>query len=172
MGRFLVLTVVVALSLPCVVRAEDAKLPVPDDAAQKEVLALIKEIYGEKWADAKTDQQKQALAKELLAKAAESPNTTNKYVLLRVARDTAKQDLHRGSIANVCMVQWRVKEQLLAVHEKPQGLRWISIHGHQHTLELLDGVGRLHMHLPGIETIVDKEHHGCQQQYAGRRRLR
>jgi hypothetical protein len=66
-----------------------ARAPIPPDSAQQEALALIKEVYGEEYANAKTDEQKSALAKKLLGKANESQDTTNRYVLLCVARDVA-----------------------------------------------------------------------------------
>ena len=69
--------------------ADDAKMPVPTAPAQQKALSLIREVYGPEWDAAKTNEQKQALAKKLLTKAGESQDLTNKYVLLRVARDIA-----------------------------------------------------------------------------------
>ena len=68
---------------------QQERLPTPPDAAQQEALALIKEVYGDEYAKAKTDKQKQALAKKLLGKALESRDTTSRCVLLRASRDVA-----------------------------------------------------------------------------------
>ena len=83
---------VVICARPLIAAAQgEPKQPVPPDAAQQGALTLVKEVFGQEWADAKTDQQKQALAKKLLTQAGESQDATNKYVLLRVARDVATQ---------------------------------------------------------------------------------
>lgn len=65
--------------------------PVPSDAAQQKAVKLIEEVYGEEHAQAKTSAEKTALASKLLKEAAESKDLTNRYVLLRVARDMATQ---------------------------------------------------------------------------------
>jgi len=65
--------------------------PVPPDAAQQEAVELIEEVYGEDYAQAKTSPAKTALANKLLKEARESNDPTNRYVLLRVARDMATQ---------------------------------------------------------------------------------
>ena len=67
------------------------KIPVPSDEAQAKALELIKEVYGQEWKDAETSTQKQALATKLLQKSRESADDTNRYVLLKVARDVAAQ---------------------------------------------------------------------------------
>lgn len=67
------------------------KAPLPPEAAQAKALGLVKEIYGEQWRKAKTSAQKTALAAKLLAKANESTDPANRYVLLKVARDVAAQ---------------------------------------------------------------------------------
>jgi len=65
--------------------------PVPPDAAQQEAVKLIEEVYGEEHAKAKTSTAKTALANKLLKEATASEDLTNRYVLLRVARDMATQ---------------------------------------------------------------------------------
>ncbi len=64
---------------------------VPSDAAQQQAVKLIEEVYGEEHAQAKTSAAKTALANKLLKEAAESTDLTNRYVVLRVARDIATQ---------------------------------------------------------------------------------
>jgi len=66
-------------------------VPVPADAAQQAAVKLIEEVYGKEHARAKTSTAKTALANNLLKEAAESEDLTNRYVLLRVARDMATQ---------------------------------------------------------------------------------
>ncbi len=68
----------------------DTRAPVPDAAAQENVLALVREIHGKEYDGAKTSSQKLALAKTLLSEAGESQDDpTSHFVLLRVARDLA-----------------------------------------------------------------------------------
>ena len=55
-------------------------------------MKLIKEVYGDEYAGAKTPGQKQALAKKLMKKADDTQNDpANKYVILKVAKDVATQ---------------------------------------------------------------------------------
>ncbi len=65
--------------------------PIPSDAAQQKAVKLIEEVYGEEHAQAKTSTARTVLANKLLKEAAESEDLTNRYVLLRVARDMATQ---------------------------------------------------------------------------------
>ncbi len=65
--------------------------PIPSAAAQQQALELIKEVYGDEWEKTKTSAQKTALATKLLQKANESADPTNRYVLLKIARDVAAQ---------------------------------------------------------------------------------
>ncbi len=67
------------------------KLAIPSEPDQQQSLELIREIYGEELGSAKTSSKKQALAKKLLGKAKEAIDPTNRYVLLREARDLAAQ---------------------------------------------------------------------------------
>ncbi len=87
MTHYLVFAIV--LTAPPALGAE--KLPVPPDAALEAPLALIKEVYGEEHANAKTNEQLQALAKKLLSDASKTDKPIDSYALLRVARDMATQ---------------------------------------------------------------------------------
>ncbi len=89
MYRYLVFTVLVASS---VMGAE--KLPVPPDEALSATLAVIKEVHGEEHANAKTNEQLQALAKKLFFEASKSAESVERYALLQVARDIAAQGCH------------------------------------------------------------------------------
>ena len=74
--------------------AGQKKFPIPDDAAQAEATKLIKEVYGDEWAAAKTAAQKQSLAEKLLQKAKETDNNqAGRFVLFRLSRDIATQAL-------------------------------------------------------------------------------
>ena len=74
---------------------EPTKLPVPSDAAQEQVLALIREVYKDDFAAAKTPEQKATLASKLIEKAAETnDDPASRFVLLKVARDLASQAGH------------------------------------------------------------------------------
>ena len=62
------------------------KAPVPSEAAQSEALKLVKDVYGEEYAQAASSEQKTALAQKLLQTAkGTDPGTANHYALLRVA---------------------------------------------------------------------------------------
>jgi len=87
-GVLLTTGVLLANGLP--LAAQDLA-PVPSDASQQKATKLIEEVYGEEHAQAKTSAAKTALANTLLKAAGESQNMTNRYVLLRVARDVATQ---------------------------------------------------------------------------------
>jgi formylglycine-generating enzyme required for sulfatase activity len=58
---------------------------VPSDSAQQQARKLIDEIYGDEITKARTSEEKNTLAKKLLATAAESPDAVNRYVLLTEA---------------------------------------------------------------------------------------
>jgi hypothetical protein len=70
--------------------AED-KRPVPSEAEQAEPLKLLREIFGSQYAAAKTAEDRQALAREILQRSAEVEDPVNRYVMLRVAKDIAVQ---------------------------------------------------------------------------------
>jgi hypothetical protein len=68
------------------------KLPVPSDAAQAEAMALVREVYKSDYDKAKTVADKQALAKKMLGKAAETrDDPAGQFVLLKLAREIATQ---------------------------------------------------------------------------------
>jgi hypothetical protein len=68
------------------------KAAVPDASAQAEASKLIKEVYGDQWAAAKTAAQKQALAKTLLQKGKDTKkDEAGRFVLFRLSRDIATQ---------------------------------------------------------------------------------
>ena len=69
---------------------------IPTEAAQQQALTLIKEVYGPEWEQARTPEQKAALATKLLAKSREATDGANRFVLLRIAKETAVQagDVH------------------------------------------------------------------------------
>jgi len=76
------------------VMAQEAekKLPIPNAEAQAEATKLIKEVYGEEYASAKSAEQMKALAKKLIQKASASKDDpTSQFVLLKIARDAATQ---------------------------------------------------------------------------------
>ena len=84
---------VALLLVPTITSAQaPTKLPVPSQATQEQSLALIREIYKDDYANAKTDQQKAALARKLMQKARETQDDpASRFVLLKVARDLAAQ---------------------------------------------------------------------------------
>jgi len=67
------------------------KSPVPSEATRQEALELVKEIFGKERENAKTSEQKQALATKLLESTNESTDDTNRYMLLEVAREVAAE---------------------------------------------------------------------------------
>ena len=92
MKTTLAILFLLAFALPVLGQEAAKKTPVPADAAQAEATKLIKEVYGDEYAKAKTSSEKQTLAKKLLDKASESKDDpANQFVLLRLARDIATQ---------------------------------------------------------------------------------
>jgi hypothetical protein len=67
------------------------KLPIPSAEAQRDALALIKEVYGQELKAAKTPEQKTALAQKLLDKSREATEDATRFALIRVSRDLAVQ---------------------------------------------------------------------------------
>ena len=68
------------------------KAHVPDEKAQAAAMKLVKEVYGDEYSKAKTEADKQALAKKLLRSADDTKDDpAGKFVLLRLARDIAVQ---------------------------------------------------------------------------------
>ena len=77
---------------PGLTQDAEKKTPVPADAAQAAATKLVKEVYGDEYAKAKTTTEKQALAKTLLNKANETKDDpASQFVLLRLAKDIAAQ---------------------------------------------------------------------------------
>src|SRR5688572_20895164 len=65
-------------------------LPIPDDAAQKEALQLINNLYKAQFAAATTPERRIELSKKLLQIGMESKNdSTGRFVLFQTARDIA-----------------------------------------------------------------------------------
>lgn len=71
--------------------AAEERKPIPSAESQQKALELIKEVYGQEWEQAKTPEQKAALAQKLLGKSREATDEVNRFVLLRVAKDVAVQ---------------------------------------------------------------------------------
>ena len=68
----------------------DERLPIPDEAAQKEAAALVQELFGQEVEAAKTPDQKSALVKSLLQEASQpDASPAGRYALLQVALDNA-----------------------------------------------------------------------------------
>lgn len=79
-------------AMPGVTQEPSKKTPIPAADAQAEATKLIKEVYGDEYAKAKTSTEKQALAKKLLGKANESKDDpASQFVLLKLGRDIATQ---------------------------------------------------------------------------------
>lgn len=89
----LVAPVVVVLALVLVGTSVSlGELPIPSEADQTQAQSLIRDIYRDEYAQAKTAEQKRTLAKKLLEKANQTKDDpASHYVLLRVARDLATQ---------------------------------------------------------------------------------
>ena len=69
-----------------------ARLPVPPDAAQAESLSLVREVYKADYDKAKSVVDRQALARKMLALAAETrDDPAGQFVLLKLTRDIAAQ---------------------------------------------------------------------------------
>ena len=68
------------------------KLPVPDEAAQKESMSIVKDVYKTDYDKAKTPNQKLELAKKLLNEGKHTEDDiSGKFVLLKVAKELATQ---------------------------------------------------------------------------------
>jgi len=90
-----VLLVLAALLVQAhVIRAAegDALASVPDDAAQAQAVALIREVYEQDYETAKTSADRTALAKKMIDQARQTvDDPVARFVLLRVGRDMAVQ---------------------------------------------------------------------------------
>ncbi len=70
--------------------ASDARLPVPDQAAQQASLELVKGVFKEEDNNAKTQDEKRALARRLIETGLETKDDPSAvFVLIKYARDTA-----------------------------------------------------------------------------------
>jgi hypothetical protein len=65
------------------------KAPIPAGHELSKALALVKEVYGDKYAEAKTPEAKRVLAETLLEKVPGTTTPVNRCALLQVARDIA-----------------------------------------------------------------------------------
>ena len=72
--------------------ARVAKSLVPAEDAQTEATKVIREVYGTEYAEAKTTEQKIALAEKMIEKGIQSnDDAASQYVLFRTASDIAIQ---------------------------------------------------------------------------------
>ena len=85
------LSIVLALTSAAIAQYEDEgnKHPLPSNSDVQEAVKLVKDVYGADYESAKTDTQKQVLAKKLLTQAASTQILAERYAMLRVARDIA-----------------------------------------------------------------------------------
>ncbi len=99
MAALIFIAVFLAASVLFAETPASSKQPIPDAAAQRRSGKLCKEVYGEEYANATSDGDKQRLAAKLLAKAWQcDDDRAIQFVLLRLARDFAVQG-RDGSIA-------------------------------------------------------------------------
>lgn len=92
--RMLMLLVTAAvLVVPSRAEPADARLPIPDEAAQRQASTLIREVFAAQYAEydkARTSGEKATVAKRLLAGAPQlAGNANDQFVLLAVVRDMA-----------------------------------------------------------------------------------
>jgi hypothetical protein len=67
------------------------KTPIPDEATQAKVMALLREVYESDYRLATTAQDKRAFAAKLLQEASETTDATHRYVLLKEAKEISSQ---------------------------------------------------------------------------------
>jgi hypothetical protein len=101
------------------------KLPAPTEEALQAPLALIKELYGEEHASAKTNEQVQTLAKKLVSVASGVDDPVKRFALLRVARDIASQACD-GQTAFQIIEELDEKYQIDAIRMKASVLYSLS----------------------------------------------
>ncbi len=88
--RFLLALLATLQSLSAFAQSPSVKLPIPDSAARKKSAAVIKDLYGEKFKQAKTAEAKIATAKSLFKLGVDSSsNPTSRYVMFRISKDIA-----------------------------------------------------------------------------------
>jgi hypothetical protein len=81
----LVLSLAVAFQTVAV--AAQTKAPVPAPDAQEKATTLVREVYKSEYEKAQTSEAKEELARRLIERAAGTSDATQRYALLRVARD-------------------------------------------------------------------------------------
>ena len=69
--------------------AKGTKAPLPSAEDQNKTLKLVRDVFKTQYEEAKTPDQKEALARDLMRSGLESEVPTERFVLLRVARDMA-----------------------------------------------------------------------------------
>jgi serine/threonine protein kinase len=126
-------------------------LPVPDEAARRKAAQLLRETFPEDFAQARSDEQKSAFAKQLLKQAAEiSDDPVGRFVLLETVRKLAIEA--REPVAGLKAIDlaaqhyevepWSMKVDLLTViSQGPHGAaqrRVVAEHAAQLTAEALE----------------------------------
>ena len=87
---FVRVILLVGIAAAAVDLSAQEKAPVPDAEVQGPVLKAAREIYGDRFARAKTAAEKGALAREILEAASKvQAGSVDQYVLLKIARDVA-----------------------------------------------------------------------------------
>lgn len=77
-------------------RADEEKLPIPENDAQQAELNFIREVYKSKQDSAKSKEQKSALARELIEDGINTKkNPVARYLMFRIARDIAVNAVDR-----------------------------------------------------------------------------
>ena len=132
--RFAVSLAVIVLATTALLAEETAKkTAVPGDKAQADALALIREVYKDEYAEATTPEKEADLAKKLVEKAsATNDDSSDKFVLLRVARDLAAQagdsdttfgavdQLSHGFDIDALEMKWDVLTKIASVSKKAE----------------------------------------------------
>ncbi len=104
------LAIALLLSCATTVHADD-RLPIPDVAAQKEADALVKEIFGDEIAKAKTPDEKSAFIKKLLEESATTGTSPEgRYSILKAALDVAPDAGVAMSVIENMAKQFRIDE--------------------------------------------------------------
>ncbi len=96
---------------PATTETADARLPIPDEAAQRAALQLVRDVFEADSKNAKTAEEKSAVAERMIQAAADTmDDPATRFVLLRVARDMA------AAAGNVELAG-RAVERLAAHHQ-------------------------------------------------------
>jgi hypothetical protein len=78
-----------ACSLLLAVIAAGQELPVPEEADLEKALQVVKDVFGNDFAAAKSNIQKQQLVRKMLSTVAETKDPIDRFALLQVAREIA-----------------------------------------------------------------------------------